>query len=156
MKSFAPAVLVALFLSFVPVNVHSAGLWLYEMGTPDMGTAAAGRVALAADASTASTNPAGMTRLDSSQLLAGFQILYVDLKFDTEYAEFGGGDGGNAGGWVPAGSFSYVHKVSPELAVGLSVGSYFGLGIDYGKNWSGRYYVQEGEFLTARSPLICP
>lgn len=97
MKSFLAVAFVAI-LCFVPYKAQSAGLWLYEMGTPDMGTAAAGRVALASDASTASTNPAGMTRLDRSQLLAGFQILYVDLKFDTEYAEFGGGNGGNAGG----------------------------------------------------------
>ncbi|MGB8720396.1 MAG: hypothetical protein WCD46_13880, partial [Desulfobacterales bacterium] len=40
-----------------------AGLWLYEIGTPDLGTAAAGRAALASDASTAGTNPAGMARL---------------------------------------------------------------------------------------------
>ncbi|MEJ2198261.1 MAG: outer membrane protein transport protein [Desulfuromonadales bacterium] len=132
----------------VPFSTQAAGLWLYEQATPDMGTAAAGRVALASDASTASVNPAGMTRLDRSQLLAGFQMLYVDTKFDTEFAEFGGGDGGNAGGWVPAASFSYVHKMSDDLSLGVSVGSFFGLGLDYGKSWSGRYYVQEAEFLT--------
>lgn len=113
-----------------------------------MGSASAGRVALAADASTASVNPAGMTRLDRSQMLAGVQMLYVKTEFDTDYAQFGGGDGGNAGGWVPAASFSYVHNVSSDLWLGVSVGSYFGLGLDYGKSWAGRYYVQEAEFIT--------
>jgi long-chain fatty acid transport protein len=89
-----------------------------------------------------------MTRLGRNQLLAGFQMLYVDTKFDTDFAEFGGGDGGNAGGWVPAASFSYVHKISPDLSLGFTVGSFFGLGLDYGKSWAGRYYVQEAEFLT--------
>jgi long-chain fatty acid transport protein len=89
-----------------------------------------------------------MIRLDRSQLLAGFQMLYVDTKFDTDFAQFGGGDGGNAGGWVPAASFSYVHKMSDDLSLGVSVGSFFGLGLDYGKSWAGRYYVQEAEFLT--------
>jgi long-chain fatty acid transport protein len=126
----------------------AAGLWLYEQATPDMGLAAAGRVALASDASTASVNPAGMTRLDRPQMLAGVQMLYIKTEFDTDYAAFGGNDGGNAGGWVPAASFSYVHNISPDLRLGVSVGSYFGLGLDYGKNWSGRYYVQEAEFLT--------
>jgi len=51
----------------------AGGLWLYESGAPDLGTAAAGRAALAADASTAGTNPAGMTRLERSQMLAAFQ-----------------------------------------------------------------------------------
>jgi long-chain fatty acid transport protein len=148
MKSFRSFVLAALILVVLPLTSHAAGLWLYEQATPDMGSASAGRVALAADASAASVNPAGMTRLDRSQLLAGFQMLYVDTKFDTDFAEFGGGDGGNAGGWVPAASFSYVHKVSPDLSLGVSVGSFFGLGLDYGKSWAGRYYVQEAEFLT--------
>jgi long-chain fatty acid transport protein len=75
-------------------------------------------------------------------------MLYVSTKFDVDSAEFGGGNGGNAGGWVPAASFSYVHKISDELSAGISVGSFFGLGLDYGTSWAGRYYVQEAEFLT--------
>ena len=140
--------LISLGICLTTFLTQAAGLWLYEQATPDMGSASAGRVALANDASTASVNPAGMTRLGRSQLLAGFQMLYVDTKFDTDFAEFGGGDGGNAGGWVPAASFSYAHKVSPDLWLGISVGSFFGLGLDYGKSWAGRYYVQEAEFLT--------
>ena len=140
--------LSALIICITPVYGETSGLWLYEQATPDMGTAAAGRVALASDASTASVNPAGMTRLDRSQLLAGVQMLYVDTKFDTDLSSFGGGDGGNAGGWVPAASFSYVHKLSPDLSLGVSIGSFFGLGLDYGRTWAGRYYVQEAEFLT--------
>ena len=53
-------------------SAWGAGLWLYEQGTPDLGTAGAGRAALAADASTAIANPAGMTRLERSQMLAAF------------------------------------------------------------------------------------
>ena len=148
MNSLRFTVVVTLLFCLTPLQAKSAGLWLYEQATPDMGTASAGRVALASDASTASVNPAGMTRLGRNQLLAGFQMLYVDTKFDTDFAEFGGGDGGNAGGWVPAASFSYVHKISPDLSLGFTVGSFFGLGLDYGKSWAGRYYVQEAEFLT--------
>ncbi len=141
-------VVSTLIVCLLPLSAEAAGLWLYEQGTPDMGSASAGRVALGTDASTASVNPAAMTRLDRSQMLVGFQMLYVDSEFDTGFAEFGGGDGGNAGGWVPAGSISYVHKVSPDLRLGISIGSFFGLGLDYGKSWAGRYYVTEGEFLT--------
>lgn len=148
MSSLRFAVVVTLILCLTPLKAKSAGLWLYEQATPDMGTAAAGRVAMASDASTASVNPAGMTRLGRNQLLAGFQMLYVDTKFDTDFAEFGGGDGGNAGGWVPAASFSYVHKMTDDLSLGVCVGSFFGLGLDYGKSWAGRYYVQEAEFFT--------
>jgi long-chain fatty acid transport protein len=44
----------------------AAGLWVYEMGTPDLGTASAGRAALAKDDATVFGNPAGMTSLDRS------------------------------------------------------------------------------------------
>ncbi|NOR24566.1 MAG: hypothetical protein GQ542_09265 [Desulforhopalus sp.] len=148
MKFLRLTVMSALIVCIVPLSGRAAGLWLYEQATPDMGSASAGRAALAMDASTASVNPAGMTRLDRSQMLAGFQALYVDTRFDTDFAEFGGGDGGNAGGWVPAGSFSYVHNVSPDFRLGVSVASFFGLGLDYGKSWAGRYYVEKAEFLT--------
>jgi long-chain fatty acid transport protein len=125
----------------------AGGVWLYEGGTPDLGTAAAGRAALANDASTAGANPAGMTRLERSQLLTAVQGLYVNTKFDTELSGFGGGDGGNAGGFVPSGSLHYVHRVSEDFRLGISSGSYFGLGVDYGDDWSGRYYTTEAELL---------
>jgi len=72
-------VLLALFsvLLLVPA-AWGAGLWLYETGGPDLGTAGAGRAVLAGDASTAGSNPAGMTRLDRSQMLGTVQGLYVN------------------------------------------------------------------------------
>lgn len=133
-----------------------AGLWLYEMGQPDMGTAAAGRAAMARDASTAFSNPAGMTRLDRSQLMVAALGLYVDAPFEgqTTWSTWNNtatettGNGHNSGGFTPAGSFNYVQVVSPDLRLGLTVGSYFGLGMDYGDNWQGRYYAQKMELTT--------
>jgi long-chain fatty acid transport protein len=125
-----------------------AALWLYESGAPDLGTAGAGRAALANDASTAGANPAGMTRLDRSQMLVAVQGIYVNSRFDIDTDSFGGGDGDNAGGFIPAGGFHYVHSLSKDLKLGLSVGSYFGLGVDYGDSWAGRYYITEADFLT--------
>lgn len=137
-----------IFSGFLVPSVWAAGLWLYEGGTPDLGTAAAGRAALATDASTAGANPAGMTHLNRSQMLAAAQGIYVNGKPDVKVSGFGGGDGGNAGGLVPSGGLHYVHRVTDDLRLGISAGSYFGLGLDYGKNWAGRYYNTEGELLT--------
>jgi long-chain fatty acid transport protein len=126
----------------------AAGLWLYEAGTPDLGTASAGRAAMAMDASTAGMNPAGMTRLDRSQMLAAVQGMYIDAQFDTDLSGFGGGDGGNAGGFMPSGSLHYVHRTTDNLRLGITVGSYLGLGVDYGDDWAGRYYATDVELLT--------
>ena len=137
--------LVALTSSFA----WSGGLWLYEGGTPDMGTAAAGRAALANDASTAGANPAGMTRLERSQMLIGVQPLYLNSEFSPSSATtVSGSDGGKAGGWVMAGNLSYVHKYSEDWSFGVMAGSYFGLGLDPDDSWVGRYYVTEAEFIT--------
>lgn len=128
---------------------YSAGLWLYETATPEMGTASAGRNATADSASTALFNPAAMTRLDQDELMVGFQPMYVKARFDIdEGSGSGGGDGGNAGGWVPAASVSYVHELSSDLKLGIASGSYLGLGLDFNSGWGGRYFVTEGEMLT--------
>ena len=119
------------------------------MGTPDVGTASAGMASRAADAATAFANPAGMTRLNESQLMVGVQPIYADVKFDTQSSTFGGGNGGNAGGIVPTGSLSYVHDVSDDLKLGLTAGSYLGLGVKFDDNWAGRYYVQQEDFTTS-------
>ncbi|MGD8252465.1 MAG: outer membrane protein transport protein [Desulfobacterales bacterium] len=139
---------VVLSLAAAVPAAQGAALWLYEMGAPDMGAAGAGQAAKAADASTAFLNPAGMTRLDRSQVLLGIQPTYLDIQFDTQDSAFGGGDGGNAGGFVPVGSLHYVHSLTPDFKLGVSAASYFGLGVDYGDDWAGRYYVTEAEFLT--------
>ena len=139
---------LVLFNIFVSTSAWAAGLWLYEATTPDVGTAAAGRAAADNDASTAGTNPAGMTRIERVQLLAGFQGLAVRAKFDTDSSSFAGGDGGKAGDFVPVASLHYVGSLNPDLKLGASMGFHFGLGLDYDDDWAGRYYVQEAEFTT--------
>ena len=141
--------LLALYLTLFISPAWGGGTWLYEAGAPDVGTANAGRAALAKDASTAGGNPAGMTRLDRSQLLAALQPLLVRVKFDaSSETTHSGGNGGDAGDLVPTASFFYVHNFNKDLKFGIAVGSYFGLGLDYGNNWTGRYYVQDVDLLT--------
>jgi long-chain fatty acid transport protein len=147
-REYCCALLVTFSLVLLITSAWGSGLWLYEQGTPDLGTASAGRAALAADASTAGKNPAGMTRLDRSQMLAAFQGIYVDTKFDTQVSGLGGGDGGNAGGFVPSGSLHYVHRVTDDFRLGISVGSNFGFGVDYDDDWAGRYYTTEVSLLS--------
>lgn len=126
----------------------AAGLWVYEQGTPDLGTAAAGRAARADDASTAGNNPAGMTRLDRSQMLAAFQGMFFESEFNVDSATFFGGDGGDLGEFIESGSFHYVQSLNEKWKLGISAASYFGLDVDYDDDWAGRYYVTEADLIT--------
>lgn len=139
----------ALGLMFASAPAHAGGLGLYEVGSPDLGTASAGRAALAEDASTVWGNPAGMTRLSGSQILVGLQPLIVTNEFDTgARSTIPGTDGGNAGGFVPAGGAYGVYSILPDLKVGASLNSYVGASLNYDDDWVGRYFTTEAEFLT--------
>jgi long-chain fatty acid transport protein len=138
-------------LAFVKGSAFAAALELYETGAPDQGTASAGRAAMAADASTAASNPAGMTLLDRSQLLVAGGALLPFTNFDVApQTSTSGGSGGNAGVFMPLGSFFYVHRLSDRMRLGMAFFSDFGLGGDYGKEWVGRYYVTEEALVTAK------
>ncbi len=121
----------------------AGGLYLYEVGSPEVGTAAAGYAARAEDASTVFTNPAGMTRLERPGLLAGVQPMYLSLKFTPDSGTTNTGSGGNGSAWIPAGSLFYVHPLSRDLRLGFGVFGNFGLSLEYEDDWVGRYYVRE-------------
>ena len=143
-KGFGPKLATA-FCSFI-LYVSSAcagGLYLYEIGTPDVGLAAAGYAARAQDPSTVFTNPAGMTRLERSELQVGVQPLYAHTRFKADSTTTTNGPDGDASAWLPAGSLFYSHSVSRDLKLGFGVLGYFGLGLEYEDDWVGRYYVQE-------------
>jgi long-chain fatty acid transport protein len=130
-------------------SAHAAGLFLYEMATPDLGTASAGRAAGTDNAATAFGNPAGMTRLDQSQMLVGLQPAYGITRFDKgDDTTVSGGNGGNALGFIPGMGGYFVYSATPDLKFGLSLGSDFGLSARYQSNWSGRYYALQEEIIT--------
>ncbi len=138
------------FLLFILVtpSVWAGGIGLYEIGTPDVGLASAGYAARAQDAATVATNPAGMTRLEKSEFMGGFQALYGDIKFSPNAdTSVSGGDGGTSVGFLPGASAFYVHNMSDDVRLGIGLFSNFGLAYEYDSGWSGRYYTTEGVLL---------
>jgi long-chain fatty acid transport protein len=138
----------ALILSIVVIvsSAHRAvagGFFLYEIGSPDVGLASAGYASRAQDASTVFTNPAGMTRLENSQLLVGVQPYYGYQVFSPNgRTTKTGTDGGNALVPLPNGGIFYVYSLTPNLKLGIGDTTYFGGAIEYNLNWVGRYYLQ--------------
>lgn len=150
MKKILLKLLLTIFLlSNISISLaHAGGLALYEFGSPDVGLAAAGYAARAQDASTVFTNPAGMSRLEGTQVLVGAQALYGDVKFSPNSSTtVPGSDGGNAIGWLPGGSLFFVQPLSQDLRIGFGALSYFGLAESYDDNWVGRYYVQNAKLI---------
>jgi long-chain fatty acid transport protein len=137
-------------------SLSAAGFYLSEVGTPhSLGTAGVANVTNVVSADSSWTNPAGMTGLDSSQMLAGMQVAVPEIKFDSSIAEAGGHDGGNAGEIAEIPSFFYVNKLSDDLRLGFSVTAPIGGGIDYGDNFVGRYVAQKATLAgLAVSPSI--
>ena len=141
------SILVAAFQSVA----LGAALGLYETGAPDLGTASAGRAAMAADASTAAANPAGMTLLDRSQLLGAAGALLPSVNFDVApQTTTKGTGGGNAGVFMPLGAFFFVYKFSDRIRLGLANYSDYGLAGNYGNAWVGRYYLTRAALFSGK------
>src|SRR5262245_17382743 len=151
---------LALYVPLVASSAQAAGLYLYELGTPDLGTAQAGQAALAQDASVVVRNPAGMTRLDRSQLTASLYTILPSMQFDRgPGTTFSGGSGFNAGVSIPssssasvpipAGGLYYVYSLSHDLKLGVGAATAYGGAMNYGKEWAGRYLVQKSQLLSA-------
>jgi len=149
-------VYLSILLAALPGIARSAALELYETGAPDLGTASAGRAAMAADASTAAANPAGMTLLDRSQLMWAPGALLPSVNFDiAPQTTTKGTSGGNAGVFSPLGSFFYVYKFSDRIGLGVALYSDYGLAGNYSKQWVGRYYITRAALFTGKmSPSI--
>ena len=106
-------------------------------------------------ASTATAEPGRDDATDRSQMETGIMGLYVDSQFNVKNSSNGDNGGGNAGYFSPVPTLNYVHSVSPDLKLGLGVGSYFGLGLNYSNEWAGKYYVQNASITTlAVNPTV--
>jgi len=121
---------------------QAGGLYLPEGGGPVNGTAQAGSAALARNAETAWLNPAGMTRLDSPEVLVSVMPFYLGFQFNPDSnTTVTGSDGGDQGGWIPAASVYFATPVHERVAVGFSMTSPAGLILDPDDDWVGRNWT---------------
>ena len=126
----------------------AGGIWFYEQSTPDQGLAAAGRAASAKDASTAYTNPAGMSRLDSTQFLIGAGAFVIQSSFDTATGTTESGDGASLNSTLPLLSGFFVYNLAPDWKLGVTLNTLMGLAADYGDSWAGRYFLEKAALIT--------
>jgi len=134
-------------LLFVSASSQASGLYLYEIGTDDIGLAGAGQAARAQDASTLFTNPAGMTMLPDKMLTIGAQALYGDAPYHLDDdAQLSGNSPGNVIGWFPGGSAFYTQRISPTVSAGVGFYGNYGLGLHFG-DWAGESLIRDSTLL---------
>jgi long-chain fatty acid transport protein len=137
------------------VPAWAGGIWFYEQSTTDQGTAAAGRAAMARDASTAYGNPAGMARLDSTQFMIGAGALVIQSEFETEAGTTVAGGGASLTSAIPLLSGFYVYNLSRDWKLGVALNPLMGLAADYSDSWAGRYIVEKESLITmSLNPVI--
>ena len=151
MKAFSDArarlnirTLLLVGMLLLPQAAQAGGLFLTEIGTPDVGLAGAGWAARAQDASTLFKNPAGMSLLEGAQFQGGAQLLYGNIGFTSNgNSTPSGGGGGNPIDVFPGASGFYVQPLGDDWRVGLGLFSNFGSALKYTGEWVGRYYVKD-------------
>lgn len=139
MPSFLKSALrLATATALTSTTIHAGGLYLTELSTTETSLAGAGWAARAQDATTAFTNPGGMTQLEGTQIQFTAQPLFLNTEFNSD-----NGGGSDLDSWTPGGSLFITHQVNDDWSVGFSMAGFFGLGLDYDTGWDGRYYVDE-------------
>ena len=134
---------------------HAGGFQLLEYSARDFGLANSGGAALADDASTIFTNPAGLTRLEGMQAMAGVHAVFGDGEFmndgstDALGNPLQGSDGENLynTSYIPSG-FVSMPVIEDTLWVGLGVTVPYGLDIEYEDDSLTRYQNLETQLTT--------
>jgi long-chain fatty acid transport protein len=108
-----------ILFALIASSSQAGGLYPYELGNTEVGLAAAGWSARAQDAAIVFTNPAGMVRLQKSELLVGVQPLYLHAEFSPDSNTSISGSDGDASTWLPAGGVDYVHNLMPKSKLSL-------------------------------------
>ena len=141
------ALAVASILGGASTLASAAGFALIEQSASGMGNAFAGAAATAEDASTVFYNPAGMSRLEGSQITVGGHLIDLSAKFSNSGSSKPaaivtnplGGNGGDAGGIAVVPNFYFVMPIGERLNFGVGVNAPFGLKTEYDDNWAGRF-----------------
>lgn len=161
-------------LLFSCEKAFSSGFYLIEQSVSGMGTAYANGAAYAEDASTIWFNPAGLTSICGTQLVAGVHGVIPVADYDdegsiaingftapasqvgvpnstqplTSYKNQGNDDGRDGGEWALVPQTYFSKQINNCLWLGLGVTSPYGLTTDYSDNWRGRYHAIRSSVLT--------
>ena len=138
------AAVAGLTLALGAGQAFGAAFALQTQSGSGLGNAYAGGAASAEDASTVWSNPAGMARFSTLQIVGAGNIVAPSIKFhdDGSLHAFNqplGGTGGDAGSAAFLPALYLVVPINQQFAFGLGVNVPFGLETEWDDGWLGRY-----------------
>ncbi len=147
---------VALSLLGTASATYAAGFQLAEFSATGLGRAYAGEAAMADNASAQWRNPAMLTYLEGTQVSVG--AIYVNPNLDVD------GDVDFYGKNIPASSddfahdaiipnFYLSHQYSDKFAVGLALGTNYGMETDLGTGFAASHFGNEASVTTMEANL---
>jgi len=148
------AAIAAVAAVFGASQALGAGFALQENSGSGLGNAYAGGAAIAEDAGTVWTNPAGMSKIGTAQVAAAVNLVSLKATFNNNGslpAAFGqplGGDGGDAGDLAVVPNLYLVLPINKEWSFGLGVNAPFGLKTEYDSDWLGRFQAIKSDVKT--------
>ena len=118
------------------------GFDIYEQSAKAVGMAGA-FTAQADDPSAIFFNPAGITQLDGTQVSLGACLVTPTMQFESNGNAVMGSYPGETvkikdHTWVIPNAY-VTHKVNDKISIGLGSFAHFGLGVEWPKNWEGRF-----------------
>ena len=135
-------------LAAVAAPAQAGGLWLNQYGDFASGRSSAGTAGGTNDAAAIIHNPAAGTRIRGSQMFGSVGAIIPEVEFDIEYTNpiNGTDNGGSAGLNAPVASFAYTNDLgSDRWNVGISMAGLAGAGLEYNREWAGRFQNTEVE-----------
>jgi long-chain fatty acid transport protein len=144
-----PLTIAALLAVLGPVAARAAGYSIYEQGAAVLGMAGAGTASVH-DASALFFNPAALTELSGTHVMAGANMLSPTTSFAgmNPYPGYGVTEEMNKQNFFPP--TVYITHQMKRVSVGAGFNSPFGLGVDW-KNpdtFTGNYIVTKGTLTT--------
>ena len=137
-----------ILLAMFSTSSFAGGLYISEFGHPLQGASNAGAGAIAQDASTAFTNPAGIMSLEQSEWMVTGIGIYSKIEFEQQAGTtVAGNNGGDAGGFAPGASLFYANPINEKFGFGFAFNALSGAVMEYDDGFVGRYWAEEVELL---------